>query len=97
MSFHLGRIEQLEGAINEAVVKENDGSGCVQSGCKIAISFGGEKMNYEMVAPSESDILKNKISYQSPLGKELMGKAVGKEFDFMSGNKRIKVKILEIK
>ncbi|MCX6721717.1 MAG: transcription elongation factor GreA [Candidatus Staskawiczbacteria bacterium] len=97
MSFQLGRVEQLEGAINEAVVKENDGSGCVQSGCKITISFGGEKMNYEMVAPGEADILKNKISYQSPLGQNLMGKAVGKEFDFMAGNKRIKVKVLEIK
>ena len=64
MSFQLGRVEQLECAINEAVVKENDGTGCIQSGCKIKISFGGEEMDYEVVAPSESDILKNKISYQ---------------------------------
>ena len=97
MSFQLGRVEQLECAINEAVVKENDGTGCIQSGCKIAILFGGEKMEYEVVAPSESDILKNKISYQSPLGQMLMGKPAGKEFDFMAGNKKVKVKILEIK
>ena len=97
MSFQLGRIEQLECAINEAVVKENDGTGCIQSGCKIVISFGGEKMEYEVVAPSESDILNNKISYQSPLGQMLLGKAVGKEFDFMAVNKKVKVKILEIK
>ena len=97
MSFQLGRVEQLECAINEAVVKENDGTGCIQSGCKIKISFGGEEMDYEVVAPTESDILKNKISYQSPLGQQLLGKSVGKEFDFMAGNKRIIVKILEIK
>ena len=62
MSFQLGRVEQLECAINEAVIKENDGTGCIQSGCKIVISFDGEKMEYEVVAPGESDILKNKIS-----------------------------------
>jgi len=99
MSFHLGRIEQLEGAINEAVVKENDGTGCVQSGCNISILFAGEKMDYQMVAPGEADILKNKISYQSPLGQRLLGQKVGSEFDFqsVSGGNKIKVKILEIK
>ena len=97
MSFQLGRAEQLECAINEAVVKENDGTGCIQSGCKIIISFGGEKMEYQIVGPTESDILKNKISYQSPLGQKLMGQEVGNEFDFMAGSKKVKVKILEIK
>jgi len=97
MSFLRMRIQELEGAINEAVIKENDGTGCVQSGCKIVISFDGEKMGYEVVAPTEADILKNKISYQSPLGQRLLGQPVGKEFDFMAGNKRVKVKILEIK
>jgi transcription elongation factor GreA len=84
----------LEGAINEAIIKENDGSGCIQSGCKIKILFGGEQMEYEVVAPSESDILKSKISYQSPLGQALLGHKVGKEFDFMTSNKRVKVKII---
>ena len=96
MSFLRMRVAELEGAINEAVIKENDGSGCVQSGCKIVISFGGEKMEYEVVAPTAADILKNKISYQSPLGQLLLGKKVGTEIDFMPGNTKVKVKILEI-
>ena len=95
MSFLRMRVAELEGAINEAVIKENDGTGCVQSGCKITVSFGGEKLEYEVVAPGEADILKNKISYQSPLGQQLMGKAAGTEFNF--GEKKVKVKILEIK
>lgn len=98
MSFILGRIEQLECAINEAVVKEKDASNKnVQTGCDLVISFGGEKQCYQIVAPSESDILKNKISYQSPLGQRLMGQQPGAEFDFQAGNKIIKVKVLEIK
>jgi len=95
MSFLLGRVEQLECAINESIIKENDGTGCVQSGCKITITFGGENQEYQIVGPTEADILKNKISYMSPLGQQLIGKKSGEEFSF--GEKRIKVKILEIK
>jgi transcription elongation factor GreA len=98
MSFLLGRIEQLEIAINEAVVKEKDeGNKNVQIGSKIKIMFDGEEMSYEVVAPTESDILKNKISYQSPLGQRLLGKKLEEEFNFTAGNKKVKVKILEIK
>jgi len=97
MSFLRMRIKELEGAINEAVVKEKDGTNNIQIGSKIKILFGEEKLEYEVVAPSEADILKNKISYHSPLGQMLMGKEAGKEFDFLAGSKRVKVKILEIK
>ncbi|MDP3882527.1 MAG: transcription elongation factor GreA [Candidatus Staskawiczbacteria bacterium] len=98
MSFLLGRVEQLEVAINEAVIKEKDEANSnIQLGSKIKIIFAGAEENYEIVAPSEADILRNKISYQSPLGQRLMGQGTGKEFDFMAGNKKVKVKILEIK
>ncbi|OGZ79398.1 MAG: hypothetical protein A2528_03785 [Candidatus Staskawiczbacteria bacterium RIFOXYD2_FULL_37_9] len=104
MSFLLGRIEQLETAINEAVIKENDGTNKIQIGSKIKILFDGEEMDYEVVAPTESDILKGKISYHSPLGQNLMGKEAGKGFDYIAGNpstgsgqaKKVKVKILGV-
>ena len=97
MSFLLGRAEQLESAINEAVIKEKDGVDTVQIGSQIKISFAGEEQTYQVVAPTEADILKGKISYHSPLGKNLMGKEVGNEFNFQAGSKWVKVKILEIK
>ncbi len=97
MSFLLGRVEQLEGAINEAIVKEKDSTGEIQTGSKIVILFAGEKAVYQVVAPSESDILENKISYASPLGQELLGKKIGDEFNFQAGDKTVKVKILEVK
>jgi transcription elongation factor GreA len=97
MSFLLGRVEQLEVAINEAVIQEKGGDEVVGIGSKIKILFDGKEESYEIVAPTESDILKNKISYASPLGQMLIGKEVGKEFDFAGGNKKAKIKILEIK
>ena len=98
MSFLRMRVAELEAAINEAVVKEKDeGNKTIQIGSEIEILFDKEKLKYHVVAPSEADILKGKISYHSPLGQRLMGQEVGKEFEFMAGNNRVKVKILEIK
>ncbi|MCX6718000.1 MAG: transcription elongation factor GreA [Candidatus Staskawiczbacteria bacterium] len=96
MSFILGRAEQLEVAINEAIVTEKEDTGKIQTGSEIKIIFDGEELKYLVVAPSEANILENKISYQSPLGQRLLGKKGGDEFDFMAGNKRVKVKVLKI-
>src|SRR3989344_8965425 len=92
-SFLLGRIEQLENAINDAVVVEKKDSGAVQVGSEVVMLFGGKEAKYKIVAPTEADILKNKISYQAPLGSQLMGQKAGKEFNFEINNKKIKVKI----
>jgi transcription elongation factor GreA len=92
MSFLKGRIEQLEAAINESVIKEKTGEAKVELGSIVKINFGGEEQEYEISAPTSADILKNKISYQSPLGQELMGKKSGDNFVFKS----VKVKILSI-
>lgn len=97
MSFLRMRIAELEGAINEAVVKEKTLTDKIEIGSEIVILFDGKKEKYSLVAPSESDILKNKLSYQSPLGQALIGQKVGKEFDFQAGAKKVKIKILEIK
>lgn len=93
MSFLKGRIEQLEGAINEAVIREKQGNDTIQIGSEIKILFGDSEENYTITAPTEADILKNKISYQSPLGKELMGKKQNEKFKF----NKIEIKIIEIK
>ena len=98
MSFLRMRIAELEGAINEAFVRDkDDGNDKIQIGSEIKILFDGVEEKYEVVAPAEANILKNKISYQSPLGEMLMGKKSSEEFDFQSNNKSVKIKILEIK
>ena len=95
-SFLLGRIEQLENAINDAVIKEKDASGKIQIGSQITIMFGDSKEEYAITSPTEADILKNKISYQSPLGRQLMGKKEKEEFMYEINGKKIKVKVVKI-
>ncbi len=95
-SLLLGRIEQLENAINESIILEKGVKEGIQVGSEVDILFGSEKQKYYMVSSTESDILKNKISYQSPLGKQLIGKQEGDSFSFQVGNKMVKVKIQKI-
>ena len=96
-SFLLGRIEQLELAVNEAVIVEKKDGGAIQVGSEVLILFGSAKEKYHIVAPTEANILKNKMSYQSPLGSQLMNRKAGEEFHYEIKDKKMKVKILEIK
>lgn len=96
-SFLLGRIEQLENAINEAIVVTKKEGGKIQVGSEIDILIDNKKETYHIVAPGEADILKNKLSYQSPLGKSLMNKGIEEDFEFEINGKKLKIKILKVK
>jgi transcription elongation factor GreA len=96
ISFLLGRVEQLEGAINEAIIKDNDGSNKAQIGSKVKILFNESEEVYTITGPTEADILKNKISYQSPLGQKLVGKNEGDAFSYEMNGRKINVKVLEV-
>ncbi|PYE48917.1 transcription elongation factor GreA [Paenibacillus barcinonensis] len=56
-----------------------------------------EKIEYQLVGPAEADVSDNKISYESPLGKELMGKEVGSVIHVNAPMGVIKYELLEIK
>ncbi len=94
--FLLMRIEELEAAINDAVVFEKKEQDDVHIGCQVTIDMDGATQTYHIVAPGEADILKNKMSYQSPLGSLLMHRKVGEEFNYEIREKKMKVKVLKI-
>ena len=96
MSFLRMRVAELEGAINEAVICEKNGCDTVQIGSEVTILFGTEESKYHLVAPGEADILKNKLSYKSPLGQILIGKKPCETFDYQAGGKNVKIKIVKI-
>ncbi|WP_169084157.1 transcription elongation factor GreA [Paenibacillus sp. PL91] len=56
-----------------------------------------EKIEYKIVGTEEADVAENKISYESPLGKELLGKEVGSIVSVNAPMGVIKYELLEIK
>ena len=54
------------------------------------------EMTYTLVAESEADLKSGKISVNSPIGKGLLGKAVGEIAEITVPNGTLKFEILEI-
>jgi transcription elongation factor GreA len=56
-----------------------------------------EKIEYQLVGPAEADVSSGKISYESPLGKELMGRKKGDKIEVSAPVGIIQYELLEIR
>lgn len=100
-AFMETRIMQLEKMLNKAKVVEAGQMDLsnVQIGSTVIlndIEFS-EKVEYKIVGPAEADVVDNKISYESPLGKELLGKKVGDKIRVAAPMGEIQYELLEIR
>ncbi|BFH60787.1 transcription elongation factor GreA [Paenibacillus azoreducens] len=98
-SFMETRILQLERMLTKArVVKSTDSSAIgVGSFVKLNDMEFKEIVEYRVVSPAEADVQNNKISYESPLGKELIGKTVGDVISVSAPMGVIQYEVLEIR
>ena len=87
------RILEIEDILKSAKIIRNASHDKVTMGASVTVSLLGKKNTYSIVGPVEADPLNGKISDVSPIGKALMGKKVGEEFELPNGNKG---KIVEI-
>ncbi|MER3468527.1 MAG: transcription elongation factor GreA [Thermoflexus sp.] len=79
-AFIEGRIRMLEALLNNAVLIEVQPStdGRVRLGSRVTIAEdGGAPETYILVGPAEADPTQWRISYESPLGQALLGRAPG--------------------
>lgn len=80
LAFLKTRIEELEGIIAQAaVIKSDKRKRTVALGSKVTVQGNGQRKIYTLVGEWEADPKLKKISYNSPLGKALMGKKVGEK------------------
>ena len=100
-SFMETRIMILEKMLIKAQVVDSSNMdlSTVSVGCIVILNDVeySEKIEYRVVGPAEADVLDNKISYESPLGKELIGKKVGDIISVNAPMGVIKYELLEIK
>ena len=68
----------------------------VLSTVKIKNTSNNAVLSYKLVAASEADLTKGKISVDSPIGKGLLGKKVGDTTTISVPNGAVKFEILEI-
>jgi transcription elongation factor GreA len=56
-----------------------------------------DEIEYSIVGSAEADPMKNRISYESPVGEAIMGKYVGEVVDVNAPIGDLKYKIVEVK
>jgi transcription elongation factor GreA len=95
--FLEGRILELKGIISNAKVVVKTNTGMVGIGSTVLLSASDGNEEYAIVSPEEADVFKGKISYQSPLGKLLMGKSKGYTVKMDTPSGKIEYQIIEVK
>jgi len=86
------RILEIQDILKNAKVIRAGKKNSVALGATVKIDLGGRKLEYTVVGATEANPTQGKISYESPIGKIIMGH---KEGDTLEFNGR-KVKILSI-
>ncbi|WP_172198935.1 transcription elongation factor GreA [Saccharibacillus qingshengii] len=100
-AFMETRIIILEKMLIKARIAEasSGSSGIIGVGSNVVlkdIEFG-DTLEYQVVGPAEADVVDGKISYESPLGKALMGKKVGEKINVDAPMGTIHYELLEVK
>ena len=75
---------------NVEIIKAPKKTDQVSIGSTVVIDMGGKEFTYVLVGPVEANPLEGKVSHESPIGKELLGRKAGAEFDF--NGKKVVVK-----
>ena len=94
------RIEDLEKILKNAEVIDEDEVDLekINVGCTVLlydVEFE-EEVTYRIVGSTEADILNNKISNESPIGRALIGAKIGQTVDVEGPDGTCQFKILEI-
>ncbi len=100
-SFMETRIIILTNMLKKARVVEADTQDLSKVNIGLTVILNdiefSEQIAYKIVGTEEADVADNKISYESPLGKELLGKSVGSIISVNAPMGVIKYELLEIK
>lgn len=73
------RIAEIEEILQQASIITAKKGSAIDLGHTVELVSGDKEKTYQLVGPVEANPLEGKISNESPIGKELLGKKVGDE------------------
>lgn len=93
------RIEIIENTLKYAEIVKAHKSDVAEVGSTITIKKkkGDQESIYELVGEEEANIMENKLSYNSPMGQAMLGKAKGDEFSFETPKGKVDYIVVDIK
>jgi transcription elongation factor GreA len=97
-AFLEGRIRTIEVMMRNVVMIKEETGGAVRIGSHITVIEVGTDDNehFTIVGAAEANPMGGKISNESPLGKELIGKRIGDQVEITAPGGKIKFKIVAI-
>jgi len=91
------RIAELEAMLKDSIVtKKHKNASAVSIGSKIEVKVNNKALSFEIVGSNEVDPAQGKISNESPLGKEFIGKEKGDTIEVQVPAGVIHYKIISI-
>ncbi|MGH7761796.1 MAG: transcription elongation factor GreA [Candidatus Dormibacteraceae bacterium] len=92
------RINELEAIVkNHVLIVTKPRTGIVDMGSTVRFSEdGADEEHYRIVGPAEADPKAGRVSYESALGKALIGHKVGDEVEIKTTNSSYRVRIVGI-
>ncbi|GIP18750.1 transcription elongation factor GreA [Paenibacillus montaniterrae] len=98
-AFMETRIKQLEGMLRKARIVKAEQASAVTIGATVVLydEEFDENVEYTIVGQAEADVANNRISFESPLGKSLIGKKINDTVQVEAPVGTIVYKLLEIK
>jgi transcription elongation factor GreA len=95
-----GRSEELSDMLKRVEIineeKTSSKGSTVKLGSRVTVTINGKKEIFELVGEWEADPQEKKISHESPLGKALIGKAVGEKIEVEAPAGKITYNIVEV-
>jgi len=92
------RIAQLEHMLKHAEIVRHKGGDTIEAGSTAVLTKDGgkDKQTFVLVGSEEADMAAGKLSYQSPLGRLLMGKTKGDSFELETPKGVVVYKIVDV-
>ncbi len=92
------QITSIKERLKKIVVIDNTGASgeSVQLGSTVVLETNGKSKTFEIVGPQETDPLRGRLSFKSPLGAKLLNRTVGEEVSVPMGTNATIYKIVQI-
>ena len=92
------RINELEAIVkNHVIIETQKSTGVVAMGSTVRFAEDGEsEETYRIVGPAEADPKAGRVSYESALGKALIGHRTGDEVEIKTPNASYRVRIVGV-
>lgn len=92
-----GRILEIEDILRRAsIITSSKNGGRISLGSIVVVSQAGKEQSFQIVGAPEADPANGKISNESPVGRALLGKAIGDTVDVNAPRGVVKMEVVRV-